>query len=151
MTFYRSVDDLPDFLDYKMTNRTYRYFTGTPLWHFGYGKSYTTFSFRKPKYRDGILTVDVTNTGKRDGDEVVQVYIRRPADVNGPQKTLRAFKRVSLKAGECQTVSIQLPRESFEVWDETSNTMRVVEDRYEIMVGNSSRAEDLQTITARIK
>ena len=151
VTFYRSVDDLPDFLDYKMTNRTYRYFTGTPLWHFGYGKSYTTFSFRKPKYRDGVLTVEVTNTGSLAGDEVVQVYVRRPADASGPQKTLRAFSRVSLEAGESRTVSIPLPRESFEMWDEATNTMRVISDRYEVMVGNSSRPEDLITIPVKIK
>ena len=151
VTFYRSVDDLPDFLDYKMTNRTYRYFTGTPLWHFGYGKSYTTFSFRKPKYRDGVLTVEVTNTGSLAGDEVVQVYVRRPADASGPQKTLRAFSRVSLEAGESRTVSIPLPRESFEMWDEATNTMHVISDRYEVMVGNSSRPEDLITIPVKIK
>ena len=93
----------------------------------------------------------MTNTGSLAGDEVVQVYVRRPADASGPQKTLRAFSRVSLEAGESRTVSIQLPRESFEMWDEATNTMRVISDRYEVMVGNSSRPEDLITIPVKIK
>jgi beta-glucosidase len=150
ITFYRSVEDLPDFLDYTMKNRTYRYFNGNPLWHFGYGMSYTSFEFGKPKYKQGKLTVDVKNSGKFDGDEVVQVYIRRIDDVNGPIKTLKAFKRITLKAGEKQNICIDMPRESFEVWDAETNTMRVVSGKYEVMVGNSSRAEDLKTITVKI-
>ena len=151
VTFYRSVDDLPDFLDYSMANRTYRYFKGNPLWHFGYGLSYTSFTFDKPKYKDGILSVDVKNTGERDGDEVVQVYLRRVADTEGPAKSLRAFRRISLKAGESRTVSIDLPKKQFEMWDTETNTMRVLSGEYEIMVGNSSRNEDLLTIKTRIE
>ena len=149
ITFYRSVEDLPDFLDYTMKNRTYRYFNGDPLWHFGYGMSYTSFDFGKPKYKKGKLTVDVKNTGKVDGDEVVQVYIRRIDDTEGPKKSLKAFQRVSVKAGEKQTVCIDMPHESFEVWDAETNTMRVVPGKYEVMVGNSSRLEDLKIITVK--
>lgn len=150
VTFYRSVDDLPDFLDYTMANRTYRYFNGEPLWAFGYGLSYTTFAFDKPKYKMGELTVKVTNTGTRDGEEVVQVYLRRMSDVKGPKKSLRAFKRISLKAGETQHVTIDLPREAFETWDETTNTMRVISGQYELMVGQSSRDSDLKKIKVKI-
>ena len=151
VTFYRSVDDLPDFLDYTMKNRTYRYFNGETLWDFGYGLSYTTFAFGKPQYKDGKVTVEVKNTGKRDGDETVQVYIKRKGDSEGPKKTLRAFQRVTLKAGESRKVTFDMPRNSFEVWDNASNTMRVVEGKYDIMVGNSSRDCDQKTITANIK
>lgn len=151
MTFYKSVKDLPDFLDYRMAGRTYRYFQGEPLFAFGYGLSYTTFTFSKPIYKKGVVTVNVTNTGRRDGTETVQVYIRRPADAEGPQKTLRAFKRVTLKAGESQAVTLNLPRESFEVWDSTTGTMRPLPGRYEVMVGSSSRPQDLQTIAVKLK
>ena len=151
VTFYRSADDLPDFLDYTMKNRTYRYFNGSPLWAFGYGLSYTTFSFGKPRYKDGIVTVDVKNTGERDGDEVVQVYIRRTADTEGPKKTLKAFKRVTLNAGETKTVAIDMPRSSFEVWDAETSSMRPLPGRYEVMVGSSSRDEDLTKVNVKLR
>ena len=146
ITFYRSVDDLPDFLDYTMKNRTYRYFTGKPLWNFGYGLSYTTFSFGKPSYKNGIISVDVSNTGRVDGDEVVQVYLRHTKDNDGPTKSLRGFKRVNIKAGETKRVEIDMPKESFETWDASTNTMRVVGGEYDIMVGNSSIDADLKHI-----
>ena len=146
VTFYRSVDDLPDFLDYTMKNRTYRYFTGKPLWNFGYGLSYTSFSFGKPSYKNGKITVDVSNTGKLDGDEVVQVYLRHTKDNDGPIKSLRGFKRVSIKAGETKRVEIDMPKENFETWDASTNTMRVIGGEYDIMVGNSSVDDDLKHI-----
>ena len=146
ITFYRSVDDLPDFLDYTMKNRTYRYFTGKPLWNFGYGLSYTTFSFGKPSYKNGIISVDVSNTGRVDGDEVVQVYLRHTKDNDGPTKSLRGFKRVNIKAGETKRVEIDMPKERFETWDASTNTMRVVGGEYDIMVGNSSIDADLKHI-----
>ena len=152
ITFYRSTDQLPDYEDYRMTNRTYRYFTGDALFPFGYGLSYTTFTIGKPRYdKSGKVVVEVSNTGNRDGSEVLQVYVRNPRDTEGPLKTLRAFQRVSLKAGERQTVTIELPRESFELWDAKSNTMRVVPGKHVIMVGTSSADENLQTIVAKIK
>ena len=141
VTFYRSTADLPDFLDYTMTNRTYRYFRGVPLFPFGHGLSYTTFAYGKPQYKNGKLTFTLTNTGQREGTEIVQVYVRRTTDTEGPQKSLKAFSRVTLKAGERQTVTIDLPRERFEGWDAQTNTMRVVPGPYEIMVGGSSEAK----------
>ena len=134
-----------------MEGRTYRYFSGKPLYPFGYGLSYTTFAICKPKYRKGVLTVKVKNTGERDGDEVVQVYVRNPKDTDGPLKTLRAFRRVRVKAGESADVSIALPRSTFELWDEETNTMRVVPGKYVLMVGNSSADEDLRKITVKVR
>ncbi|MGN1263910.1 MAG: glycoside hydrolase family 3 C-terminal domain-containing protein, partial [Prevotella sp.] len=152
LTFYKNVEQLPDFEDYRMTGRTYRYMKEEPAFVFGFGLSYTDFNIGTPKYnaKKGILTVDVTNNGKHDGDEVVQVYIRNTADKEGPVKTLRAYKRVTLKAGEKQTVSIELPRENFECWDAKTNTMRVMPGKYEIMAGNSSADNDLKKITVKL-
>lgn len=133
-----------------MKNRTYRYFTGEALYPFGHGLSYTTFNIGKPAYKNNKVRVTVSNTGAKDGDEVVQVYIKRIADTEGPVKTLKAYKRVSLKAGETKTVEIDFPRESFEGWDDTTNTMRVVPGKYELMVGNSSDSKALKTITVKI-
>ena len=151
LTFYRSTNDLPDFLDYRMTNRTYRYFKGKALFPFGYGLSYTTFEIGEPEYIYNKVRVSVKNTGSRDGDEVIQVYIRRPADKNGPLKTLRAFQRVSLKAGETKHLTMDFPHDRFECWDSKTNTMRVIPGHYQLMVGTSSRPKDLNTIKVKIK
>ena len=151
LTFYRSTDDLPDFLDYTMTNRTYRYFKGEPLFAFGYGLSYTTFNVSAPTYSDNKVRVTVRNTGQRDGDEVVQVYMRRLADKEGPVKTLRAYQRVTVKAGETQEVVLDFPRERFECWDKETNTMRVIPGEYELMAGTSSRDGDLKTIKVNLQ
>jgi len=151
MTFYRSVNDLPAFLDYTMKNRTYRYFRGQALYPFGYGLSYTTFDISKPTYKDGKVKLTVKNTGSMEGTEVVQVYIRNTADTEGPLKTLRAYQRVALKAGESRMVSIDLPRERFEGWDAKTNTMRVVPGRYELMVGSSSADKDLKKVMVNIR
>lgn len=153
VTFYKRTDQLPDYESYSMRGRTYRYFSD-PLFAFGYGLSYTTFRFGRARaeaaeggYR---LSVPLTNTGTRPGEEVVQVYIRRVADTNGPLKSLRAFRRVALKAGESTTVEIPLSRKSFECFDESTNTMRTLPGDYELMYGNSSRPEDLQTLTVSV-
>ena len=153
VTFYKNTQQLPDFEEYKMAGRTYRYMKEQPLFSFGYGLSYTTFEFGTPKYnaKKGMVTVEVTNTGKRDGDEVVQVYIKRIADTEGPNKTLKAFKRVSLKAGEKKVISIDFKRGNFEGWDPEHNVMRVVAGKYQMMVGNSSRDCDLKTIEVKVK
>ena len=151
ITFYKSTDDLPDFLDYKMTNRTYRYFTGEPLFPFGYGLSYTNFEIGKPEYKNNKVQVSVKNTGAMAGLETVQVYIRNIADMEGPLKTLRAYQQVQLAPGEAKTIAIDLPRSSFEGWDAQTNTMRVVPGKYELMVGNSSADQDQKKITINLK
>lgn len=153
VTFYKDDSQLPPFDDYDMTNRTYRYFKGAPLFPFGYGLSYTTFKVGTPAYdaASGKITVKVSNTGKRDGVEIVQAYMRNTADTDGPLKSLRGFARVSLNAGETKTVEINFPRKSFEGWDVETNTMRVVPGRYDIMVGTSSADKDLNKISVDIQ
>lgn len=153
VTFYKNAEQLPDFEDYRMAGRTYRYFRGEPLFPFGHGLSYTTFDIGAPKYdaKAGTVSVTVSNTGSRSGDEVVQIYIRNTADTDGPIKTLRAYKRVQLKAGEKQTVAIDFPRERFEGWDAATNTMRVVPGKYEIMAGNSSDDKCLKKTVVKVK
>ena len=100
-----------------MTNRTYRYFTGEPLFPFGYGLSYTNFEIGKPEYKNNKVQVNVKNTGAMAGLETVQVYIRNIADMEGPLKTLRAYQQVQLAPGEAKTIAIDLPHSSFEGWD----------------------------------
>lgn len=151
ITFYKNVNQLPDYEDYTMKNRTYRYFKDEALFPFGYGLSYTQFVIGKPKYSKGAITISVTNTGKKDGEETIQVYMRRVNDVNGPLKSLRAFKQVALKAGETKIVKIPIPRKSFETWDEQTNTMRVVRGKHELMVGTSSKDADLKKLFVTIK
>ena len=151
MTFYKSVNDLPDFLDYTMKNRTYRYFKGEVLFPFGYGLSYTTFDISKPVYKNNKVQFTIKNTGNVDGTEVVQVYVRNTADKEGPLKTLRGYQRVTLKAGEARMMSIDFPRERFEGWDVKTNTMRVVPGKYEIMLGSSSADKDLKRVLVNIK
>ena len=139
ITFYKDDSQLPDFLDYTMTNRTYRYFKGEPLWPFGYGLSYTSFAKSKAKVKKSkegcTVSLTVSNTGSRDGDEVVQVYLRNPKDTEGPVKTLRGYQRVSLKAGETKAVTISLSGDQLLWWDKDSNTMRPMQPKdYEVVV-----------------
>ena len=152
VTFYRDDSQLPPFDDYRMAGRTYRYFRGTPLFPFGYGLSYTTFATGTPKYNaeKGTITLNVTNTGKRDGVEIVQAYLRNPADTAGPAKTLRGFTRVELKAGETKAVTVDFPRTAFEWWDALTNIMRVAPGKYEILVGTSSMDKDLKAINVEL-
>ena len=151
VTFYKDDSQLPSFDDYSMQNRTYRFFRGEPLYPFGYGLSYTTFSLGKPSYSDGKVSLTVKNTGKVDGTEIVQVYLHKDGDSEGPVKTLRGYQRVSLKAGESSIVTIPLPRERFEWWDATTNTMRVVPGSYTVMTGSSSADKDLKSVKVILK
>ena len=154
VTFYRDDSQLPDYLDYRMANRTYRYMQGQPLFAFGHGLSYTTFNISKQraKVRDGLLIVTCTveNTGNHEGTETVQVYLRREADNGGPLKALRGYKRVTLQPGEKQTVAITLTRDELETWDTQTNTMRVVPGRHEVMVGTSSNDPKMKHINVKL-
>lgn len=131
VTFYKSTEDLPPFEDYNMTNRTYKYFTGEALYPFGYGLSYTTFSYAKlnlpKKIKAGepvSIQVDVTNTGKSDGDEVVQVYVTDDkASFPVPIRSLKGFKCVSLQKGETKTVSFTLQPRQLSVIDDDGNRL----------------------------
>ena len=151
VTFYKNTDELPDFLDYTMKNRTYRYYQGEALFPFGFGLSYTQFEIGKPSYVNNKVRVNVKNSGIKEGTETIQVYIRNIADKEGPLKTLRGYAQTTLNPGESKMVTIDLPRECFEGWDVSTNTMRVVPGRYELMVGNSSATKDLKKIIVTIK
>jgi beta-glucosidase len=158
ITFYKSIKQLADFEEYSMKGRTYR-FMSDALFPFGYGLSYTTFSVGKAliskaeiKNDESIdITIPVSNTGKRDGAEVVQVYVRKVNDADGPLKTLRGFQRVRIAPGKTQQVAISLPSASFEFYDRKSGKMSVAPGAYEVSYGTSSDAKDLQTMTIAIK
>lgn len=159
ITFYKGLNQLPDYEDYSMKGRTYRYMTEEPLFSFGYGLSYTTFAYGKAtlnksslqKGEKAMITIPVSNVGQRDGEEVVQIYIRRPEDKKGPLKTLRAFQRVHIVKGDTQNVTLALPYDSFEWFDTATNTMCPLNGAYEILYGSSSKAKDLQSIGIQIK
>ena len=136
VTFYRNVEQLPDFEDYNMEGHTYRYFRGEPLYPFGYGLSYSKFVYGKPRLADGRLTVPVSNKSRWDGTETVLVYISKEGDTDGPIRTLRAFQRVEVPAGASTAVNIPLPDSAFEWWDVKSNAMRVLPGNYVLQVGN---------------
>ena len=145
LTFYKGTDQLPDFKDYNMAGHTYRFFTGEPLWHFGYGLSYTTFKVGRPRVRDGKVVVKLRNTGSRDGEEVLQLYVSRKKDKAGPICTLRGYQRVFVPAGKTVKVEIPLTDETFEWWDAELQDMRPLPGRYVLAVGTSSDQKDLRT------
>ena len=150
VTFYKSSSQLPDYEDYSMKGRTYRYFND-PLYAFGYGLSYTTFEIGEATMQGTErITIPVTNTGNCDGTETVQVYIRDLSDAEGPLKSLRGFQRVDVKAGQTATATIDLTPKSFEFWDAETNTMRTKSGTYEILYGNSSQDKDLKKLTVTL-
>ena len=147
VTFYKEDSQLPDYEDYSMKGRTYRYFSD-PLFAFGFGLSYTTFEIGEATIQGTErITIPVTNTGSCDGTEIVQVYIRNLQDAEGPLKSLRGFQRVDVKAGQTATATIDLTPKSFEFWDAETNTMRTKPGKYEILYGNSSQDKDLKKLT----
>ena len=159
VTFYRSNNDLPDFLDYSMKNRTYRYFTGVPQYAFGYGLSYTTFNVGDAKIsakqmkKNGkvTLTIPVTNTGSREGAETVQVYVKALDDAGAPIKALKGFQKLNLKAGETKKATITLDGEAFEYYDEMIDELATKAGRYQILYGTSSMDKDLKAIDFVVK
>ena len=159
ITFYKNINQLPDFEDYSMKNRTYRYMKETPLFAFGHGLSYAKFEFENASLKskkikagnDASLNFSIKNTSSNIGDAVVQVYIRNLQDKEGPIKTLRAFKRVSLNANEKKEVTIDFPASSFEFFDTNTSSMKVKAGMYEILLGTSSVENELKKLTIEIK
>ena len=153
VTFYKNSNQLPDFEDYSMKGRTYR-FMDDALFPFGYGLSYTTFSIGEAeldrtslKENDSLeLTVPISNIGEVNGTEIVQVYVHKVGDTTGPLKTLRGFKRVNIEAGKSVDAVISLPYNSFEFYNSAVDNLDVLAGEYEIMYGNSSDVKDLKTV-----
>ncbi len=152
VTFYKNSEQLPDIEDYSMKNRTYRFMTDA-LFPFGFGLSYTSFAFGDAKISNLsiernetlTLTIPVSNTGKRAGTEIVQVYVRKYGDEDGPVRTLKAFQRVDLAPGKSEQVTLTLPADAFEFYSRESGLMTVAPGEYEIQYGNSSHENDLKT------
>ncbi len=161
ITFYAGTDDLPAFTDYSMANRTYRYFSGRPLFAFGYGLSYTKFDFGAPRLSATTLpagstihlSVPVTNSGARDGDAVVQVYVKqgKPAG-SQPLRSLAAFRRVSAPRGGTVAAEIDLPASQLRRWDVKTHAYVVAPGSYEVEIGAASddiRQKQEITVIAR--
>jgi beta-glucosidase len=158
VTFYRGADDLPPFEDYSMAGRTYRFFEGEPLYPFGHGLSYTTFRYRNLRLAGTLrpggettVSVDVTNTGARAGDEVVQLYVRYPRSaVSRPRKELRGFARVHLRPGETRTVRIPLEADGLRYWD--AQGQRWVLETRPVLVQVGASSQDVRVErTAAVK
>jgi beta-glucosidase len=161
VTFYSATADLPSFTDYSMTNRTYRYYSGKPLYAFGHGLSYTKFDFKSPKLESkkipasgtAKVTFTVKNSGKVDGDAVAQVYYRHvKSAVPQPKLALCGFARVSLKHGESSKVTVEVPMERLRYWDTEKKQYVVEPGDYEFLIGDASDNAVLKlpmTITAK--
>ena len=150
VTFYASDSDLPDFGDYDMEGHTYRYFKGKPLFPFGHGLSYSEFSYGEAVLADGVLSVPVTNVSKVDGDEVVQVYLRRNDDENGPLKSLRGFRRVHVKAGETVVVNIPMAPENIDLFNPATGTFDSPSGTHTLYYGGTSDTSRLRTLEFEI-
>ncbi len=159
VTFYESVSQLPPFTDYDMKGRTYRYFSGPVIYPFGYGLSFTSFSFNNLKLDDNTikpdgstkLYVDVKNTGSLTGDEVVQLYVKgKGVKNNDAIKSLKGFERVTLKPGETKTVEFYINPQTLQIY---KNGIGFVVDKGEhtLMVGSSSSEKDLKEIKLRVE
>jgi len=151
ITFYKNSEQLADFEDYSMKGRTYRYMNDA-LFPFGFGLSYTTFEIGKATLSKSAISskesvelgIPLSNKGKRDGIEIVQVYVRKVNDIEGPLKTLKGFQRVKVQAGKTGLAKIVLPPSSFEFYDWKQRKMAVTPGEYEILYGSSSDSKDLK-------
>ena len=162
LTFYKNVGDIPAFENYNMDGFTYRYFKGEPLFPFGYGLSYTTFEYGEPtlsvtelfasENQSITVSVPVMNTGNRDGEEVIQLYIAdKESKDPRPIKDLRGFERVTLKVGETKTVSFNLSLKDLAYWNVAKHNYLPSIGKYDIMIGSSSANQDLKKIEILVK
>lgn len=152
-TWVKDITDLPDLLDYNIRNgRTYMYFQGKPLYAFGHGLSYTSFRYnsiatnKENLEKDKTLTVSVSvsNTGKVDGEEVVQLYVKSiDSAIQQPLKALKSFQRVALKSGETKIITLTLKAKNLEYWDTTQQQFELEKGQIEIQVGGASDAIQL--------
>ena len=154
VTFYKSADQLPPFEDYAMKGRTYRYFTGTPLYPFGYGLSYTKFAYSdlsvsSPAVAAGdpvSADVTLTNSGSVEGDEVVQLYLKFPSVPGAPNRALRGFQRVHLAAGASQKVHFDLKNRDLSMVTEAGEPV-IAEGDYSLSVGGGQPGTSAQTLS----
>jgi beta-glucosidase len=154
ITFYKDVSELPPFTDYSMKGRTYRYFEGTPLYPFGYGLSYTSFSYGGLTVPNAAVTAGspvaveatVTNTGSRAGDEVAQVYLTFPNVPGAPRVALRAFQRVHLEAGASRKLRFELKPRDLIMVTEAGDPI-IAEGRYSISVGGGQPNTGARVLT----
>ena len=152
LTFYKSINDVPDYQDYSMKGRTYRYFDKPVQYPFGFGMSYTTFEYqaknqpaKQYKLKDTLtVTLNVKNTGKMTGDEVVQAYIQYPNIDRMPVKELKGFKRVSVPQGGEQAVTIKIPVADLQKWDMKKHGWQLYSGDYKITLGSNSQDEKLK-------
>ncbi|MCM1489494.1 MAG: glycoside hydrolase family 3 C-terminal domain-containing protein [Muribaculum sp.] len=152
VTFYRNDAQLPDYQDYSMEGRTYRFMTEKPLYAFGHGLSYTDFEYSNPSAtvnstdNSVSLTFDVKNSGAMDGDEVVQVYLKNKAD-KSINKTLKGFRRINLKKGETRNVEFALDKDAFSFYNEAAGEVLFTPGEYEISFGGSSDRTQSVSVT----
>lgn len=160
LTFYKSIDDLPAFENYDMKGRTYRYFDGEVLYPFGHGLSYSSFSYanlilEKDEIGENdelTVSVEVSNQGKYDGEEVVQMYIRKPgSELVRPLKDLRGFERVFINKGQTRVVTMSLGRDELEVYNIDRGDYQVEKGVYEILVGPSSDDDQLLQTSLEVR
>jgi beta-glucosidase len=158
VTFYTGIEQLPAFEDYAMQNRTYRYFKGKPLYTFGYGLSYTTFSYTDLTLPKAAISagdpltaeVTITNTGKREGDEVAQLYLSFPSVPGAPQRALRGFKRIHLKPGESQKISFEVRDRDLSMVNETGEPI-IAEGAYTVSIGGGQPNTGAPSLSGTIR
>ncbi|TWJ00717.1 beta-glucosidase [Mucilaginibacter frigoritolerans] len=151
LTFYKSLSNVPDYSNYSMKGRTYRYYDGPVQYPFGFGLSYTTFDYKqegnlnsKYKTTDTLsVNVQVKNTGPMDGDEVVQAYIEYPKIDRMPVKELKSFKRISIPQGNSQSVTIKIPVKELQKWDLSNHGWKVYPGDYKLILSDNSRDEKI--------
>jgi beta-glucosidase len=147
VTFYRSLNDLPDYTNYSMKGRTYRYYDGQVQYPFGFGLSYTSFNYNwseepKSQYQaqEKIeFNIAINNTGKMDGDEVVQAYIEYPGSDDMPLKELKAFKKVFIKKGSASVVTLSIPVSELQKWDPVTNNWKLYKGNYAVCLGKNAK------------